>query len=172
MCFCYYVWTKHTCQVNIVAMVTAPAVASCVWRHANHGARMTGTRMTVRSSPSSKRTPKRKTLSRQNGTHSCGFDTWQSCVESPFCSEMRLVAWNPKPKSICDVRTHIILSSKELQQCHHYEESWQLSLETIRCASYGFAWLWRYCNLWVSVVYLRGYGRPFIAKGLGWWAKA
>jgi len=102
----------------------------------------------------------------RNGTHCCGFDTWHSCMESSFCSEMWLVAWNLKPKNICDVRTHVILSSKELKQCHHYEESWPLSPETIRCAAYGFAWLWRYCNLWVTVVHLRGYGRPFIAKGL------
>ena len=30
MCFCYYVWTKHTCKVNNVAMVTVPAVTSCI----------------------------------------------------------------------------------------------------------------------------------------------
>ena len=88
--------------------------------------------------------------------------THDSCKESPFCGEMWLVTWNPK-LNIHDLRTHIILSSKELQQCHQYKESWQLSPETIRC-SYGFAWLWRYCNLWVTLVHFRGYSRPFIQK--------
>ena len=74
----------------------------------------------------------------KNGTHCCGFDTWHSCKESPFCSEMWLVAWNPKPKNIHVVRRHIILLSKELQQCHQYEESWQLSPETIRVC---FLWI-------------------------------
>jgi hypothetical protein len=44
-----------------------------------------------------------------------------------------LVTWNPKPKSIHGVGT------PNFQQYHQYEESWQLSPETVKFAAYGFA---------------------------------